>query len=241
MWREYNNLHGYLTPNFDIQNLNPAARNIAWDQDCAKVELWSTGKTGFPFIDAIMTQLNKTGWIHHLARHMVACFLTRGDLYQSWEVGARIFESKLIDADWGINNFNWMWLSCTSHFYQYFKCYSPIAFGKKTDPNGDYIRKWIPALKDMPKKYIYQPWEAPADVQKKAKCIIGVDYPKPMIENHTITSKANMGKHAAAYKEWNSNGGAGNIIGAESESDESDDDDVEEEVKEKNNKRQKTR
>ena len=145
-------------------------------------------------------QLKETGWIHHLARHMAACFLTRGDCWQSWEEGAAVFEERLVDADWSINNFNWQWLSCTAHFYQYFRCYSPIAFGKKTDPNGDYIRKWVPALKNMPKKYIYQPWEAPKAVQEAAGCVIGKDYPSPIIENHTSTSKANMGRMAEAYK-----------------------------------------
>lgn len=72
----------------------------------------------FPFVDAIMTQLRQEGWIHHLARHMVACFLTRGDLFQSWTAGAKVFDRLLLDADWSINNFNWMWLSCSGFFYQ---------------------------------------------------------------------------------------------------------------------------
>lgn len=124
-----------------------------------------------------------------------------------------------------INNFNWQWLSCTAHFYQYFRCYSPIAFGKKTDPNGDYIRKvrkhflyillrppqrsntlltstpqWIPALAKMPKKYIYEPWEAPLAVQQAASCIVGEHYPNRIVENHTTTSKNNMSRIAESYK-----------------------------------------
>lgn len=152
MWREYNYLMAYSTPNFDQMIGNQMARQIPWDDDPHLVSIWKDSQTGYPFIDAIMTQLRETGWIHHLARHAVACFLTRGDLWQSWEQGAKVFEEYLIDADFCINNFNWQWLSCTAHFYQYFRCYSPIAFGKKTDPNGDYIRKWLPQFKDMPKK-----------------------------------------------------------------------------------------
>lgn len=138
-----------------------------------------------------MTQLRLEGWIHHLARHMVACFLTRGDLFQSWEEGLRVFDEYLIDGDWSLNTGNWMWLSCSAFFHQYFRVYSPVAFGKKTDPDGDYIRKYVPALKDFPKSYIYEPWTAPMPLQKQAKCIIGVDYPKPIVD-HNQVSKINM-------------------------------------------------
>ena len=89
---QYNYLHGYATPNFDKMVGNPSARQIQWDDDPALLKAWKDAETGFPFIDAIMTQLKETGWIHHLARHMVACFLTRGDLYLSWEEGAKVFE-----------------------------------------------------------------------------------------------------------------------------------------------------
>jgi len=154
---------------------------------------WSSGTTGFPWIDAIMRQLRQEGWIHHLARHSVACFLTRGGAYISWERGAEVFEELLIDHETACNAGNWQWLSCTAFFAQFYRCYSPIAFGKKWDPNGDYIRKYVPELKDMDKKYIYEPTKAPIPDQKKAKVLIrgdGTDseadgftlYPKPMFD-----------------------------------------------------------
>lgn len=108
-----------------------------------------------------MTQLRTEGWIHHLARHAVACFLTRGDLWVSWEHGQdvlvytlhisdfifihklfvfQVFEEYLLDADWSLNAGNWMWLSASAFFHQYFRVYSPIAFGKKTDKDGNYIK-----------------------------------------------------------------------------------------------------
>ena len=118
LWREYNYLMGYTTPNFDVMVGNPIARQIPWknvdthdndDDAIAKrhLQAWMDGQTGYPYIDAIMVQLKETGWIHHLARHSVACFLTRGDLWISWEEGAKVFEERLLDADWSINNFNW--------------------------------------------------------------------------------------------------------------------------------------
>lgn len=87
------------------------------------------------------------GWMHHLARHAVACFLTRGDLYCPWTTGRDVFDRLLIDDDWSINNANWMWLSASAFFYQYHRVYSPVTFGKKYDPSGDFVRKFVPELK----------------------------------------------------------------------------------------------
>ena len=85
----------------------------------------------------------------------------------------KVFEEYLLDADWSLNAANWMWLSASAFFHQYFRVYSPIVFGKKTDPRGLYIKKYIPKLSKFPEKYIYEPWEAPLEVQKRAGCIIG--------------------------------------------------------------------
>jgi cryptochrome len=90
------------------------------------------------------------------------------------------------------------WLSCTAHFYQYFRCYSPVAFGKKTDKDGDYIRKWLPQFKDFPTKYIYEPWNAPLAIQQQCGVVIGKDYPEPIVDHKTI-SKSNMARMKAAY------------------------------------------
>ncbi|KAG2379788.1 (6-4)DNA photolyase [Vigna angularis] len=116
-----------------------------------------------------------------------------------WEKGRDVFERLLIDSDWAINNGNWMWLSCSSFFYQYNRIYSPTTFGKKYDPNGDYIRHFLPVLKDMPKEYIYEPWTAPKSIQTKANCIIGKDYPIPASKE----CRRKMGEAYALNKELN--------------------------------------
>ncbi|KAI1374632.1 Cryptochrome/photolyase FAD-binding domain-containing protein [Hypoxylon crocopeplum] len=121
---------------------------------------WKAGVTGFPFVDALMRQLCAEGWIHHLGRHMVACFLTRGGCYVHWERGADVFEEWLIDHEPACNAGNWQWLSCTAFYSQYYRCYSPVAFGQKWDRRGEFIRKWIPELKDLDEKFIYEPWKA---------------------------------------------------------------------------------
>jgi cryptochrome len=164
---------------------------------------WKWGKTGFPFIDALMRQLRQEGWIHHLGRHAVACFLTRGGCYVDWERGADVFEEWLIDHEVACNAGNWQWLSCTAFFSQYYRVYSPIAFGQKWDPNGDFVRRYVPELKDYDKKYIYEPWKTPIVDQKKWGCLIKGDgsvedakfevYPKPIFdfaERRTICLQA---------------------------------------------------
>lgn len=154
---------------------------------------WKFGVTGFPWIDAAMRQLRTEGFIHHLARHAVACFLTRGGCYIDWERGAEVFEEWLLDHEPACNIGNWQWLSCTAFFSQFYRCYSPIAFPQKTDKNGDFVRHYVPELKDFPAKYIYEPWKAPIQDQKKAGCLIKGDgttgevdglptYPKPMFD-----------------------------------------------------------
>lgn len=152
---------------------------------------WKHGVTGFPWIDALMRQLKHDGWIHHLGRHSVACFLTRGGCYVDWERGCEVFEEWLLDHEPACNAGNWQWLSCTAFFSQFFRCYSPISFGKKWDKEGKLIRRWVPELKNLDAKYIYEPWKAPLSDQKKAGVRIKGDgltkveegtYPKPMFD-----------------------------------------------------------
>uniref|UniRef100_A0A8P4KEY0 Cryptochrome circadian regulator 2 n=1 Tax=Dicentrarchus labrax TaxID=13489 RepID=A0A8P4KEY0_DICLA len=200
LWREFFYTAATNNPNFDRMDGNPICVQIPWDQNPEALAKWAEGRTGFPWIDAIMTQLRQEGWIHHLARHAVACFLTRGDLWISWESGMKVFEELLLDADWSVNAGSWMWLSCSAFFQQFFHCYCPVGFGRRTDPSGDYIRRYIPILKDYPNRYIYEPWNAPESVQKSANCVVGVDYPKPMI-NHAEGSRLNIERMKQVYQQ----------------------------------------
>ncbi|KAF4539735.1 DNA photolyase [Lasiodiplodia theobromae] len=159
---------------------------------------WKAGATGFPWIDALMRQLRQTGWVEHLGRHALACFLTRGGCYVHWERGAEVFEEFLVDHEVACNAGNWMWLSCAAFFAQFYRCYSPVAFPKKWDKEGAFVRRWIPELENYDKKYIYEPWKAPIADQKRWGCRVeeydeglhGGDkgkegaksYPKPMFD-----------------------------------------------------------
>ncbi|XP_072473824.1 cryptochrome-2 isoform X1 [Notamacropus eugenii] len=200
LWREFFYTAATNNPKFDRMEGNPICIQIPWDRNPEALAKWAEGKTGFPWIDAIMTQLRQEGWIHHLARHAVACFLTRGDLWVSWESGVRVFDELLLDADFSVNAGSWMWLSCSAFFQQFFHCYCPVGFGRRTDPSGDYVRRYLPQLKGFPSRYIYEPWNAPESVQKAAKCIIGVDYPKPIV-NHAETSRLNIERMKQIYQQ----------------------------------------
>lgn len=203
-----------IGPNFAQTAGNPYCRFIPWhlpsksdpktglavasgeyhvDSDEAEAwfQRWRAGVTGFPWIDALMRQLREEGWIHHLGRHAVACFLTRGGCYIDWERGADVFQEWLLDHEPACNAGNWQWLSCAAFFAQYFRCYSPVAFGQKWDKNGHFIRRWVPELKNLDAKYIYEPWKAPLQDQKKAGVRVTGDglsggdeatYPKPMFD-----------------------------------------------------------
>jgi cryptochrome len=117
----------------------------------------------------------------------------------------------LLDADWALNAANWQWLSASAFFHQYFRVYSPIVFGQKTDKNGDFIRKYVPVLRNFPAQFIYEPWLAPKGAQVIAKCVVGVDYPRPIVD-HSIISKVNIGRMKKAYD-------ANKAAAAESDSD----------------------
>ncbi|KAK7126335.1 hypothetical protein R3I94_017726 [Phoxinus phoxinus] len=200
LWREFFYTAATNNPRFDRAEGNPICIRIPWDRNPEALAKWAEARTGFPWIDAIMTQLRQEGWIHHLARHAVACFLTRGDLWISWEEGMKVFEELLLDADWSVNAGSWLCHSCSSFFQQFFHCYCPVGFGRRIDPNGDFIRRYLPVLRDFPDKFIYDPWNAPDDVQLAAKCVIGVDYPKPMV-NHAEASRLNIERMRQIYQQ----------------------------------------
>ena len=199
LWREYFYFMSYAVKNFHKQS-NSLSRNFGYSYSRdKKFQAWYNGMTGYPWIDALMRQLHLHGWMHHLGRHCVACFLTRGDLYKHWELGRDVFDELLVDDDYAMNNSNWMWVSASAFFTGYTKVYSPIGFGKKTDPNGDFIRHFVPELAKYPKKYIYEPWTAPAEIQEECECIIGSDYPEPIVDHSKVVPK-NMAK---IKKSWN--------------------------------------
>jgi len=190
------------TKDFDKPS-NAYCLEVPWDKKTALQKAWVEGKTGYPFIDGLMRQLKETGWIHHLGRHAVSCFLTRGDLWQNWTFGRDVFHKLLIDADGSLNNGNWQALAGVVPWSApWFRIYSPIPDEKSAlnvGMDGAWLKRFVPELQNMPAKYQYCPWTAPKDVQAKAKCIIGKDYPKPIVE-HAKARDANLAKFGKAVK-----------------------------------------
>ncbi|KAK4535985.1 hypothetical protein CDCA_CDCA06G2010 [Cyanidium caldarium] len=198
-WREFFTTVAYATPGFHSMKENRLCRQIPWSADAEEqYRAWEGGRTGHPFIDACMVQLRKHGWLHHLARHAVACFLSRGDLWVSWERGRDTFDRLLVDRDYALNNANWMWLSCSAFFHQYFRVYSPIKFPQRFDKEGTFVRHFLPVLRNMPAKYVYEPWKAPLSVQREAGCVVGRDYPYPIVD-HEVVSKENLAKMSEVF------------------------------------------
>lgn len=201
MWREHFWLLAGTSPEFHRMDGNPICRRIDWHTGKEAEPLlkaWAEAKTGYPWIDALMTQLKTEGFVHHLGRHSLACFLTRGDLWVSWEEGYKVFEHYLIDYDYAMNSANWMWLSCSAFFAMYYRVYSPVAFAKKWDKEGKFIKHYLPILRKLPTKYIHEPWKAPKDVQEMAGCVVGKDYPERIVD-HGKASKENIARMKESY------------------------------------------
>jgi len=199
MFREMFYLLSRFVENWDDDLDNSNCKPIEWDDyDSEKIRAWETGVTGFPYIDAMMRQLDATGWMHHLGRHAVSCFLTRGQLWQNWKHGRDIFEKKLIDADWAVNNGNWLWLAGVAPFSMpYYRVYNPCPDSKSSlnveTKEASFVRYWIPELSLYPAKYIFEPHLAPLEIQKSSNCIIGEDYPFPIIDRK-VSRKENISK-----------------------------------------------
>lgn len=184
IWREYFYTMSVNNQHFGQMENNPICLDISWRQPKkGEVSLWKEGKTGIPIIDAAMRQLRAEGWLHHVLRNLVATFLTRTGLWISWEVGLQHFLKYLLDADWSVCAGNWMWVSSSAFekLLDSSKC-AIVPFAMRLDPSGEYIKRYVPELRNMPQKYIHQPWKAPIEVQEEINCIIGHDYPLQMVD-----------------------------------------------------------
>ena len=197
MFREMFYLLSRSVENWDDDVDNSNCKQIEWGSyDEVLIDAWESGMTGFPYVDAMMRQLDATGWMHHLGRHAVSCFLTRGQLWQNWKHGRDVFERKLIDSDWAVNNGNWLWLAGVAPFSMpYYRVYNPCPDAKSSlnveTSEASFIRHWVPELSSFPSRYIFEPHLAPIQVQNSSECIIGVDYPLPIVDRK-ITRKQNL-------------------------------------------------
>jgi deoxyribodipyrimidine photo-lyase len=157
---------------------------IQWKNDPREFELWCNGKTGFPIVDAGMRELNETGYMHNRVRLITASFLVK-DLHIDWRYGERYFALKLVDYDTSINNGNWQWVASTGCDAQpFFRIFNPWLQQKKFDPNCNYIKKWIPELKEIPVNLIHEWYNTVnSTIDKSTKLSLIENYPKPIVEH----------------------------------------------------------
>ncbi|GAB1295433.1 Cryptochrome-1 [Apodemus speciosus] len=201
LWREFFYTAATNNPRFDKMEGNPICVQIPWDKNPEALAKWAEGRTGFPWIDAIMTQLRQEGWIHHLARHAVACFLTRGDLWISWEEGMKGSLKNYCLTQIGASMLE---VGCGCPAVPFSNSFSTatallVLVGGQI-PMETILVRYLPVLRGFPAKYIYDPWNAPEGIQKVAKCLIGVNYPKPMV-NHAEASRLNIERMKQIYQQ----------------------------------------
>jgi deoxyribodipyrimidine photo-lyase len=147
---------------------------LAWRDDAEGFEAWCAGRTGYPVVDAGMRQLRATGWMHNRARMIVASFLTK-DLICDWREGERFFFQHLVDGDPASNNGGWQWAASTGTDAQpWFRIFNPVLQGQRFDPQGDYVRRWVPELRKIEGAHVHTPWKAPRPPSS---------YPPPVVDH----------------------------------------------------------
>jgi deoxyribodipyrimidine photo-lyase len=164
---------------------------LAWSRARRPFEAWCEGRTGYPLVDAGMRQLRREGWMHNRARLVVGSFLTK-DLGIDWRWGERWFMRLLVDGDEANNNGNWQWIASVGTDPQpaFRRIYNPARQQERHDPDGDYVRRYVPELRGVPDRHLAEPWEMPEEVQREAGCVIGEDYPAPIVDHKRAREEA---------------------------------------------------
>jgi deoxyribodipyrimidine photo-lyase len=189
IWREFYLAILYHFPNVLAEAFQAKLRHIPWDNDTDAFAAWCAGRTGYPVVDAAMRQLEQTGWMHNRARMIVASFLVK-DLLIDWRWGERWFMQHLVDGDPAANNGGWQWTAGVgTDAAPYFRIFNPVMQGQKFDPQGDYVRLWVPELARVPVRFIHEPWQMPAAEQRTAGCVPGRDYPLPIVDHHAARQR----------------------------------------------------
>ena len=196
-WREFYAHVLWHFPHVVRGAFRPAYDAVSWADDPAGLAAWRGGRTGFPVVDAAMRQLAGSGWMHNRARMIAASFLTK-DLLVDWRAGEAHFMRHLVDGDVASNNGGWQWTAGTgTDAAPYFRVFNPVSQGRRFDPAGAYVRRWVPELANVPDEFVHEPWMMPADVQAASGCVIGRDYPAPIVDHAAARARA-LAAYAAA-------------------------------------------
>lgn len=182
-WREFFHHVLFHFPRVATESFRREMDGIEWREDPASLAAWKEGHTGYPFVDAAMRELSTTHWMHNRARMVAGSFLTK-DLHVHWREGEAWFAYQLADADLANNNGGWQWVAGTgTDAAPYFRIFHPVLQGRRFDPQGEYVRRHVPELARVPAAKIHEPWTMTADEQGEAGCVIGRDYPAPIVDH----------------------------------------------------------
>jgi deoxyribodipyrimidine photo-lyase len=184
LWREFTHSTLWDRPELAVQPFHRAFIGFPWKADEAAWTAWVNGTTGYPVVDASARQLLAEGFIHNRARMVSASFLTK-HLLIDYRRGEAHYMKHLTDGDLANNNAGWQWSAGTGCDAQpYFRVFNPVAQGNKFDPEGSYVRRWVPELGRLPARYIHSPWKAPDAVLRGAGVRLGDTYPLPIVDHH---------------------------------------------------------
>jgi deoxyribodipyrimidine photo-lyase len=189
-WREFSTHLLFHFPYLPRDNHQPRFDAFPWRDEPAARRAWQRGLTGYPMVDAGMRELWQTGFMHNRVRMIAASFLIK-HLMQDWRAGEAWFWDTLVDADAANNAASWQWVAGSgADAAPYFRIFNPFSQGEKFDPEGLYIRRFVPELAALPDKFIHRPWEAPPGVLKAAGVTLGETYPAPIVDHDRARERA---------------------------------------------------
>lgn len=189
-WREFSLHLLHFWPELPRREFQPGLAGFPWRRHRRALLCWQQGKTGYPLVDAGMRELWATGWMHNRVRMIVASFLVK-HLLIDWRQGEAWFQDTLVDADEANNAASWQWIAgCGADAAPWFRIFNPVLQGQKFDPQGHYVKKWLPELTALPPRFVHAPWKAPATILQSAGIRLGKEYPRPMVNHDTARLRA---------------------------------------------------
>ena len=192
-WREFAYHLLFHFPTLPDRNYQEKFDDFPWREDGKALHAWQVGRTGYPMVDAGMRELWTTGWMHNRVRMIVASFLVK-HLMIHWRHGERWFWDTLVDADLANNAASWQWVAGSgADAAPYFRIFNPVTQGQKFDPNGTYVRTWVPEIASIPDRYVHCPWQAPERILTEAGIALGETYPRPIVDHSKARARALAG------------------------------------------------
>ena len=190
IWREFSNTLLFYWPDLPEAPFRKDFAAFPWRQDAPLLRAWQRGQTGYPIVDAGMRELWATGYMHNRVRMIAASFLIKHLLIR-WQDGEAWFWDTLVDADLASNSASWQWVAGSgADAAPYFRIFNPVTQGEKFDPEGDYVRRWVPELKDVATEFLHAPWAAPPLTLATAGVKLGATYPHPIVDHAAARARA---------------------------------------------------